>query len=96
MISSVKIYVKFLLKVFKSLRYDFEEGSLASMVLLQLPEGINMNANDICNSKCVMCNIWKQTLDFEFSPEQLFTITQRSFISQGEICWDNGWRAYLA
>lgn len=21
---------------------------------------INLNANDICNSKCVMCNIWEQ------------------------------------
>jgi MoaA/NifB/PqqE/SkfB family radical SAM enzyme/polysaccharide pyruvyl transferase WcaK-like protein len=37
----------------------------------RLPEGINMNANDICNSKCVMCNIWKQKKDYEFSPEEL-------------------------
>lgn len=39
----------------------------------RLPEGINMNANDICNSKCVMCNIWKQKKDYEFSPEELET-----------------------
>ena len=35
---------------------------------------INLNANDICNSKCVMCNIWEQKKGFEFSPEQLKTI----------------------
>ncbi|MEQ9443822.1 MAG: polysaccharide pyruvyl transferase family protein [Cyclobacteriaceae bacterium] len=30
-----------------------------------------MNANDICNSKCTMCNIWQQKQDFEVTPEQL-------------------------
>lgn len=35
---------------------------------------INLNANDVCNSKCVMCNIWEQKKGFEFSPEQLKTI----------------------
>ncbi len=28
-------------------------------------------ANDICNSRCEMCLIWKQKLDAEISPEQL-------------------------
>lgn len=32
---------------------------------------INMLANDICNSKCTMCHIWKQKLDYELTPEQL-------------------------
>lgn len=37
----------------------------------KLPEVINFNANDICNSKCKMCNIWKQKQDFEISPNDL-------------------------
>lgn len=37
----------------------------------KLPEVINFNANDICNSKCTMCNIWKQKQDFEISPAEL-------------------------
>lgn len=35
------------------------------------PWVINFNANDICNSKCVMCNIWEQKQTFELSPEEL-------------------------
>lgn len=38
------------------------------------PVVINLNANDICNSKCTMCNIWKQKQGFEFSPEDLARI----------------------
>ncbi|WP_343531515.1 polysaccharide pyruvyl transferase family protein [Pedobacter sp.] len=36
----------------------------------ELPEVINFNANDICNSKCTMCNIWQQKQDNEITPEQ--------------------------
>ncbi len=35
---------------------------------------VNLNANDICNSKCAMCNIWEQKQGFEFSPQELQTI----------------------
>ena len=35
---------------------------------------VNLNANDICNSKCVMCNIWDQKKGFEITPEQLENI----------------------
>lgn len=37
---------------------------------------VNLNANDICNSKCAMCNIWEQKQGFEFSPQQVGTILQ--------------------
>lgn len=37
---------------------------------------VNLNANDICNSKCVMCNIWEQKQGFEITPEQLENILQ--------------------
>ncbi len=45
------------------------------------PLVINLNANDICNSKCVMCNIWENKQDFEFSPDQLFSILKDPLFS---------------
>lgn len=38
------------------------------------PSVINFLANDICNSKCVMCNIWEQKKDIEITPKQLESI----------------------
>lgn len=35
---------------------------------------INMNANDVCNSKCVMCRIWNQEKKYEVTPEDVLTI----------------------
>lgn len=32
---------------------------------------LNLLVNDICNSRCQMCNIWKQKKDTEFTPERL-------------------------
>jgi MoaA/NifB/PqqE/SkfB family radical SAM enzyme/polysaccharide pyruvyl transferase WcaK-like protein len=37
----------------------------------QLPKVLNLNANDICNSKCTMCNIWEQKQEHELTPEEL-------------------------
>lgn len=37
-------------------------------------EVINLNADDICNSRCVMCNIWQQKKEYEISPDELETI----------------------
>lgn len=35
------------------------------------PTVLNLNIIDSCNSKCTMCNIWKQDEELEISPEQL-------------------------
>lgn len=37
-------------------------------------EVVNLNADDICNSRCVMCNIWKQPKTYEFTPMELKNI----------------------
>lgn len=37
-------------------------------------EVINLNATDICNSGCTMCNIWKQKRETEFTSTQLTEI----------------------
>ncbi len=46
------------------------------------PLVINLNANDICNSKCVMCNIWEQKQDFEISPSQLESVLKDPLYSE--------------
>lgn len=37
-------------------------------------EVVNLNADDVCNSRCVMCNIWKQKKQYEVSPDDLVKI----------------------
>ncbi len=46
------------------------------------PLVINLNANDICNSKCTMCNIWQRKLDIELSPEEFKTIFENDLYSE--------------
>ena len=38
------------------------------------PTTVNLLVNDICNSRCVMCNIWQQKRDVEMTPEQFATV----------------------
>lgn len=38
---------------------------------LEKPTVIQFPVNDICNSKCQMCHIWKQKRDNEISPDEL-------------------------
>lgn len=45
------------------------------------PEVINLNANDICNSKCTMCNIWQQKQDIEITPLELENILKNELFS---------------
>ncbi len=48
------------------------------------PKVINLNANDICNSKCTMCNIWKNKLEKEITDSDLKEIFTDSFYSDVE------------
>ena len=59
--------VKFIanLKDQQERKFDFSNSDL---------NVINLNVNDICNSKCVMCNIWKRKKENEITPEQLHHI----------------------
>lgn len=41
---------------------------------VSLPTVINFNANDICNSKCTMCNIWQQKQENEITPTQFYNL----------------------
>ncbi|MBC99008.1 MAG: radical SAM protein [Halobacteriovoraceae bacterium] len=45
---------------------------------------INLNAIDICNSKCQMCNIWQQKEDRKISPEEFGLILENSLFKNVE------------
>ncbi|MCB0637129.1 MAG: polysaccharide pyruvyl transferase family protein [Lewinella sp.] len=49
---------------------------------LPKPQVINLLANDICNSKCTMCNIWQQKQDVELSPEELYRILTNELFTE--------------
>jgi glycosyltransferase involved in cell wall biosynthesis/sulfatase maturation enzyme AslB (radical SAM superfamily) len=48
------------------------------------PKTINLQANNICNSKCLMCNIWQQKKQIEINPNELYKILSDSFFSEVE------------
>jgi MoaA/NifB/PqqE/SkfB family radical SAM enzyme len=53
-----------------AVKHDFERNILSNHIGLK-PKTINFLANDICNSRCTMCLIWKQKRDTEVTPDQL-------------------------
>ena len=71
LIALLKRLVRLLLKLW-SLSQDYVKDNIFQ--IKRKPKVINLNANDICNSKCVMCNIWKQKKEFEFNGEELKSI----------------------
>ena len=46
------------------------------------PKVLNLNIIDSCNSKCTMCNIWKQEEALEISPDELKTILTNPLFSE--------------
>jgi len=51
-------------------------------ILPAKPKTLNLLVNDICNSKCQMCLIWKQKKDNEFTPLELSKILDDSLFSR--------------
>lgn len=45
------------------------------------PRTLNFMVNDICNSRCIMCNLWKQKRKKEITPEDLSSILQDPLFS---------------
>lgn len=43
------------------------------------PEVLNFQVNDICNARCVMCNIWQNKRGREMSPEEFITLLRQPF-----------------
>lgn len=77
MINKVKYGVKVMLdlsKMWLSENWKFQRSIR--------PETINLNANDICNSKCTMCNIWKQKQGYDVGYDDLIKIFSDPFYSE--------------
>ena len=45
---------------------------------------LNFQVNDICNARCVMCNVWKQKRDRELTPEEFATLIADPYFSELE------------
>lgn len=62
----VRIYQKYI-----GIKNILKTIFFSSLSKKKSPLVINLNANDICNSKCVMCNIWQQNKQHEITPDEL-------------------------
>ncbi|WP_456377841.1 polysaccharide pyruvyl transferase family protein [Lutibacter sp.] len=77
----MKNKIKNILKTSKNLYqlWYYEKVSRSKFIK---PDTINLNANDFCNSKCTMCNIWKQKKSYEISYNDLQIIFSDSFYTE--------------
>ena len=46
------------------------------------PEVLNFQVNDICNARCVMCNIWQNKRGKELSPDEFTTLLRQPYFQQ--------------
>jgi MoaA/NifB/PqqE/SkfB family radical SAM enzyme/polysaccharide pyruvyl transferase WcaK-like protein len=69
-------------KFVAKLYYAGKIKSVIKAAPLKKPNVVNLNANDICNSKCAMCNIWEQKQGFEVSPAELEQILSDPLFSE--------------
>jgi polysaccharide pyruvyl transferase WcaK-like protein/MoaA/NifB/PqqE/SkfB family radical SAM enzyme len=46
------------------------------------PRFLNFQVNDICNARCVMCNIWQNKRDYEMSPEEFGRMMSDPYFSE--------------
>ena len=56
----------------------------------QAPIALQFPINDICNSRCQMCNIWKQQKDYEISPADIRQILQNPLFKKVRNVGING------
>jgi MoaA/NifB/PqqE/SkfB family radical SAM enzyme len=60
------------------------ENEICQTLYAEKPKTINLQANNICNSKCLMCNIWQQKKQIEISTNKLRSIFSDPFFSEVE------------
>lgn len=46
------------------------------------PQVINYQINDICNARCVMCNVWRRQRGPELSPDEFRTLVSKKYFSE--------------
>ena len=54
------------------------------------PKVIQFPVNDICNSRCQMCNIWQQRMDYQITLDDLSKILQSPLFSEARAVGVNG------
>jgi MoaA/NifB/PqqE/SkfB family radical SAM enzyme len=52
-------------------RYRRAFDDVSATPTLRLPEVIQFPVNNICNSRCVMCDIWMQKRSDDITPEEV-------------------------
>ncbi|MEM7114004.1 MAG: polysaccharide pyruvyl transferase family protein [Chloroflexota bacterium] len=57
---------------------------------LEKPIVVQFPVNDICNSRCQMCNIWQKKLNHQISPEELAHIAANDLFSEVRAIGING------
>lgn len=72
----MRTIARFSLRLFRTYKREFTFGKPAKPIV------INLLANDICNSKCQMCYIWKQKKDIELAPDELGKILRDPLFSE--------------
>lgn len=74
------------LKIIKTIFYQGKQlYHLKSTKVLDIdskPSVLNLNIIDSCNSKCTMCNIWKQDEALEISPDELGSVLRDPLFSE--------------
>lgn len=70
----------------KKIKYLLAKNEYA----LEKPRVLQFPINDICNSRCQMCNIWEQKQDDEISPEQVTRILKNELFSDLQAVGING------
>ncbi len=81
--------IKKIIHIPKGLLQDFRQQQLAQ-VFPQKPTVINLLINDVCNSRCQMCLIWKNKKSKEFSPVELRNIFEDDLFSDIEYVGVSG------
>mgnify|MGYP001119100390 CR=1 FL=1 len=60
-------------RVMRAMWHDVRGNWLGQLLPLK-PIALNLLVNDICNSRCQMCQIWRRKRDREFTPQELAQI----------------------
>ncbi|MBO3116694.1 polysaccharide pyruvyl transferase family protein [Winogradskyella sp. DF17] len=60
--------------IYRQGRHLYRLNKAKSLDVNAKPSILNLNIIDSCNSKCTMCNIWKQEEELEITPEELETV----------------------
>lgn len=75
--------------LFRAIHHQIRDEWLAQRFPAK-PTVVQFPVNDICNSRCVMCNIWQRKREREITPEELRRILSDSLFSEIRYVGMNG------